>query len=84
MGGTEMIKFTGRWFRGLSDEALKVEREKVQQEYCPPGKDDYTSTILWERLRQFNKEEQRRQNTDYSEYKFPAHGEHGTHLFDDE
>lgn len=79
-----MIKFTGKWFRSLSDEALKVEREKVRQELCTRGKDDYTAAILQKRLFQFDDEEQQRQNTDYSEYKFPAHGEHGTHLFDDE
>ena len=80
----DAVKYTGKWFHGRTDEELKEEREKVRKEFCTPGKDDRTYEALQKRLYQFDDEQQRRQYLDDDSYGFPAHGEHGLHLFDDE
>lgn len=81
-----MSKYSNRWFRKVSDEELRAERERIRLQYCSPdpNKDMEEAARLFNLLRAFDRELSRRAWGDETPRPPSYHSEHGWYLSEDD
>ncbi len=78
------MEFSRNWLSSASDEELKVEGERIRQEYCASGDDFDKGCELQEILFEIGDELNKRAWGDEEPHGPSFHREHGWYLSDDD